>query len=112
MIAKYPGPCTFCGERIKPGVDTYDVTIKKSYHEACKEAQGDETGGTGADAIRLAERLGFVPHNDGAIRTALAAWRVCDDWLLRDLLSSNRGDSTGRARASPPGGPDATLFDP
>lgn len=110
MIAKYPGRCTYCGKPIKPGVDTYDVEIKKSYHEICKEAQGDEPAGD--DVIRLAERLGFVPHTDADIRAALAAWRVCQDWLLRNLLSSDRGDSARRSRASPPGGPDTTLFDP
>lgn len=94
MIAKYPGTCMFCRKPIAVGVDTYDLEIKKSYHEACKENQPP-----GPEAYTLADQLGFVPHDEASIRAAVADWHVRADWLLRNLPHADRGNSAGRLSA-------------
>lgn len=91
MIARYPGVCMFCRNPIEVGVDIYDTEIKKAYHQACHEVQPP-----GPDAFRLAGELGFVPHEDAAIRAAIPAWRVRQDWLLRPLFNGMRSDSARR----------------
>jgi hypothetical protein len=106
VIAKYPAACMYCKKPIAPGVDTYDLEIKKSYHEDCRANQPP-----GPEDFALAEELGFVRHDEASIRAAAPSWRVRDRWLLRHLLDADRGNSAGRPPAAPQGRPNATLFD-
>jgi hypothetical protein len=88
------------------GVDTYDIEIKKSYHEDCREAQLPD-----AEAIALADELGFVPHDEASIRAAVASWSVSKDRILRLLHAADRSDSARRLRPETPGGSQPSLFD-
>jgi hypothetical protein len=106
MIAKYPGLCMYCRKPIEVGVDTYDIEIKKSYHEACRENQPPRP-----EDYKLADELDFVPHDDASIRAAAARWQVRDHWLLRHLLDANRSRSTRWPEPATPRRPDAPLFD-
>lgn len=55
MQAKFPGRCTYCSEPITVGVDTYDVSSRKNWHECCRINQQPNV-----NAYDLAARLGFV----------------------------------------------------
>lgn len=71
MIAKYPAKCRYCGKPIKVGEDEYDYENKSSYHVACFESQNHSPG---TEAIALADRLLFCPHDDGSIRAMAGQW--------------------------------------
>lgn len=105
MIAKFPGRCMFCKKPIVVGVDTYDVEIKKAFHETCKENQPP-----GPEAYTLADELGFVSHNDASIHAALENWRLRDHWLLRPLFNASCGDSAGRPGTEAPARRQSDLF--
>ena len=106
MIAKYPGICSFCKQPIAVGVDTYDTETKKAFHQDCFANQPPQP-----DAFRVAERLGFVPYTDEAIRAAIRAWQIQQDWFLRPLLNADRSDSAGRPATPPRPRSIANLFD-
>lgn len=74
MIAKYAGPCYYCGKPIQPGVDMdiYDVNTKKAYHKTCHlDSKLDRQ----LQGVQLAAFLGFVPHDDATIRAEIPRWR-------------------------------------
>jgi len=106
VIAKYPAACMYCKKPIAVGIDTYDLEIKKSYHEDCRSNQPP-----GPEDYKLADDLDFVRHDEVSIRAAVASWQLRDRWLLRNLSDGCRGDSAGRPRAAAQGRQNATLFD-
>lgn len=89
MKAKYKGDCCYCNASITVGVDTYDISEKRSYHEACREKAN---GQARESSEQLAERLHFIDARelDGE------HFKTPDAWLLPVLQRTVPGDSTGR----------------
>lgn len=77
MISKFNGTCCYCNEPTKAGKDIYDLDMKKSYHQACKdedEAQPDP------EQWDLADRLGFVNHPSVHLLISDEQARVWINW--------------------------------
>jgi hypothetical protein len=60
--AKYSGKCAACKGPVASGDEVlYDENTKSVFHPKCVPA---EQGELGDDAVRLAAKLGFRPHEE------------------------------------------------
>jgi hypothetical protein len=97
MIAKLPGFCCFCRKPIEPGRDTYEVETRRNWHEACRENQP-----ASPEQFAIADRLGFVKHNDGAIEVKDPA-RLSGNRPLRQVHEADDGPAARRSESAAPG---------
>ena len=81
MIAKWPGKCGICGKPITPGVDTYGLEKKKSFHEDCLHKKDPFSD---AEASDLADRCLFIPA-----ASIGEGFQIPAGWLLWKLHHAN-----------------------
>jgi hypothetical protein len=85
MIAKFPGKCSYCGKPTKAGIDTYDTTIKKAYHQICHDQRPVDLFAAN-NAEQLARELLFIGPDDP----------IPDIWFRMSVLPPATGTDAGR----------------
>ena len=61
MLSLYNGYCFYCKKPTTAGIDHYENSKKRGYHLACQE---QAESAPDAEQIKLAERLGYVKHEE------------------------------------------------
>lgn len=89
-----PKPCDICGKMIAVGAECeYVPETKGVRHYGC-EPQEEKPG---PESFRLADSLGFCPHDDASI-IAMAG-----RWILWNMSQAVTGAATGRIESDPQG---------
>lgn len=98
MKSRFPGTCKGCGQPYARDAEIHWSKQDGGWHPRCWFERPQHIG---PDAVELAERLGFLPHE----RAGEA------DWPLLLLSEALHRRSTGREEPEAPARRDATLFE-